>query len=187
VFGLSPSYLHAELHIHITQPVVAGLFAALVVFINGAAQIVLRHHHSPSALRISLIGLVIGMGVMAASTVVNSLSIAIVGAVITGAGAGVSQMNAMATIQRIVPTHARGGVTSTYFTLCYLALSVPVIIAGEAADRFGLGVVTAWYFAGLALVVSFALLLGWRLVESGTDDVVDLRVDANLSELAATA
>jgi MFS family permease len=187
VFGLSPSYLHEELHIHITRPVVAGLFAALVVFINGAAQLVLRHHHSPNTMRISLIGVAAGMGVMAASTVANSLGVAVAGAVITGAGAGVAQMNAMATIQRIVPTHARGGVTSTYFTLCYLALSVPVIIAGEAADRFGLGVVTAWYFAGLTLVAGFALLLGWRLVESGTDDVTDLHVDADLSELAATA
>ena len=46
VFGLSPSYLHEELHVHITQPVVAGLFAALVVFTNGVAQLVLRRHHS---------------------------------------------------------------------------------------------------------------------------------------------
>ena len=46
VFGLSPSYLHEELNVHITQPVVAGLFAALVVFTNGVAQLVLRRHHS---------------------------------------------------------------------------------------------------------------------------------------------
>jgi MFS family permease len=187
VFGLSPSYLHEELHIHITQPVVAGLFAALVVFVNGAAQLLLRHHHSPNTLRISLTGVVIGMGVMAASTVINSLGVAVVGAIITGAGAGVAQMNAMATIQRIVPTHARGGVTSTYFTLCYLAMSVPVILAGEAADRFGLGVVTAWYFAGLAVLVSFALLLGRRLVETGAEEVIELHVEPDLSELAATA
>ena len=26
---------------------------------------------------------------------------------------------------------------STYVTLCYIALSLPIIIAGQAADRFG--------------------------------------------------
>jgi MFS family permease len=159
VFGLSPSYLHEQLHIHITQPVVAGLFAALVVLTNGATQLVLRRHHSPTAMQLSLVGVTAGMGLMAASTIVNSLPVAIVGGVVAGAGAGVSQMNALATIQRIAPEHARGGVTSAYFTLCYIAMSVPVLAAGVAADRFGLGVVTAWYFAGLVLLAGFAFAL----------------------------
>ena len=191
VFGLSPSYLHVELHVHITQPFVAGLFAALVVFTNGVSQLVLRRHHSAIAMRVSLWGAVVGMGVMAASTTVNSLAVALVGAVIAGAGAGVAQMNAMATIQRIAPTHSRGGVTSTYFTLCYLAMSVPVVIAGEAADRFGLGVVTAWYFVGLVVLVGTALVLGRRLVETRADDraadLADLPIEPDLAELAATA
>ena len=68
-------------------------------------------------------------------------------------------MNAMAAVQRDAPLHIRGSVVSTYVTLCYVALSVPVIIAGEAADRVGLGVVTAWYLVGLAVVVGSALLL----------------------------
>jgi MFS family permease len=51
---------------------------------------------------------------------------------------------------------------STYVLLCYVALSVPVIVAGEAADRFGLRVVTAWYVAGLAIVVGSALVLSRR-------------------------
>ena len=142
VFGLSPSYLHEELHIHITQPVVAGLFAALVVLTNGVTQLVLRRHHSRVALQVSLVGVASAWALMAASTLVNSLAVAIVGGVVAGAGAGVAQMNAMATIQRIAPTHARGGVTSAYFTLCYVAMSVPVISPASAADRFGLGVVT---------------------------------------------
>jgi len=191
VFGLSPSYLHAELHVHITQPVVAGLFAALVVFTNGAFQLVLRRHHSADVMRMSLIGLVAGMGVMAASTVVNSLAVAIVGGVIAGAGAGVAQMNAMATIQRIAPIHSRGGVTSTYFTAGYLAMSIPVIIAGEAADRFGLGVVTAWYFVGLAILVGSALVLARRIVETAIDDhaadTAQLWIEPDLAELVETA
>ncbi len=156
VFGLSPSYLHEQLHIHITQPVVAGLFAALVVLTNGVTQLVLRRHHSARAMQLALTGLVTGMGLMALSTVFDSLPVAIVGGVIAGAGAGVSQMNALATIQRIAPEHARGGVTSAYFTICYVAMSLPVLAAGVAADRLGLGVVTAWYFVGVVLLAGFA-------------------------------
>ncbi|MDQ1541489.1 MAG: hypothetical protein QOH29_2215 [Actinomycetota bacterium] len=187
VFAMSPSYLHEQLHVQITQPVVAGLFAALVVFTNGGSQLVLRRQQSALALRTSLVGVVIGMGVMAASTLVNSLAVAIIGGVIAGAGAGVAQMNAMATIQRIVPMHARGGVTSTYFTLCYSAMSVPVIIAGELADRFGLGAVTAGYFVALTLLVGAALVLAHRLVETPATDLVDPFVEPDLAELAPTA
>jgi MFS family permease len=190
VFGLSPSYLHEQLHIHITQPFVAGLFAALVVLVNGASQLVLRRHDTTAAMRASLTGVGIGMGIMAASTIVNSLEVALVGAVIAGVGAGVAQMNAMATIQRIVPLHARGSVTAGYLTLCYVALSAPVIIAGEAADRFGLGVVTAWYFVGLAVLVGVGLVLAGNLVETTAVDLAAAEegtmIEPDLAQLAAT-
>jgi hypothetical protein len=114
-----------------------------------------------------------------------------VGAVIAGSGAGVAQMNAMATIQRIVPVHARGTVTAGYLTLCYLALSVPVIIAGEAADRFGLGVVTAWYFVGLAALVGVGLVLAGNLVDATARVVAvhlgDVPFEPDLARLAPTA
>jgi MFS family permease len=111
------------------------------------------------------------MGVIAISGYAGSLAVAIVGAVLVGAGSGIAQMNALASIQHIAPLHARGGVTSAYYTLCYLAMSVPVIVAGEAADRLGLGAVTVWYFVGLALFVGSALTLSRRLVASPVRDL----------------
>jgi MFS family permease len=157
VFGLAPSYLHEELDVLITQPVVAGLFAALVMFMNGTTQLVLRRRRSATAMRTGLVGVIVGMGFIAASAAAGSLAMAVIGAMIAGAGTGVAQMNAMATIQDLAPVHARGRVTSSYFTVCYLGLSVPVIIAGEAADRFGLATVTAWFFVGLTLLVGAAI------------------------------
>ena len=139
VLGLSPSYLHEQLQIRITQPIVAGWFAALVMAVNGAVQVAFRHRHRVTAVCVAQAGLVVGMGCMAASTVVNSLAVAVIGAVIAGGGAGLAQMNAMAAIQRITPAASRSAVISAYFTCCYLGLSVPVIIAGIAADRVGSG------------------------------------------------
>ena len=42
--------------------------------------------------------------------------------------------------------------------------AVPVFVAGEAADRFGLQTVTVGYFMVLAFVVGGALLLSRRAV-----------------------
>ncbi len=196
VFGLSPSYLHEQLGIHITQPAVAGLFAALVMFTNGLSQLALRRHHSAATMRLALVGVLAGMGLMASSSLVGSLAVAIVGAVVAGVGSGVAQMNAMATIQAVVPLHARGGVTSTYFTLCYMALSVPVLIAGAAADSVGLGVVTGWYVVGLAVLIGWALVLGRRAVEvpahrigaaSPGADLIELPVEPEPGDMPATA
>jgi MFS family permease len=159
VFGLSPSYLHEELDVQLSQPVVAGSFAALVMLTNGATQLLMRHHRSPAMLRRALVGVTVGMALMATSTLANSLPVLIAGAVIAGSSSGVTQMNAMATIQRVVPVHARGTVTSTYFVICYIALSLPVIIAGTAADHVGLGIVTTGYAVGLAAIVTVAVAL----------------------------
>jgi MFS family permease len=163
VLGLSPSYLNERLHVHLTEPVVTGSFAALVLLVSGASQVFLRRHHGPHVLRLSLTTTVIGMGIIAASGYASSLAIAIVGAVLVGAGSGVAQMNALASIQHLAPVHARSGVTSAYFTLCYLAMSLPLIAAGEAAESLGLRAVTTWYFVGLAVFVGAALVLMRRL------------------------
>ena len=95
VLGIAPSYLHDRLGVQITQPVVTGLFAALVLLVNGATQLTLRRHHSPQVLRAALTTAVVGMGVIAASGYVASLAVAILGAILVGAGSGVAQMNAL--------------------------------------------------------------------------------------------
>ncbi len=92
------------------------------------------------------------------------------GAVLAGAGSGMAQMHAMATIQRIVPTHARSALTSTYLTGCYLGLSVPVIAAGFLADQFGLGVVTAG-FAGVLAALAAAAAMTIRQATDAPGDV----------------
>ncbi|QXC59223.1 MFS transporter [Aquihabitans sp. G128] len=174
VFGLSPSFLHEELGVHITQPVVAGLFAALAVVANGSAQLASRRSDSATALRLALGLVVVGMALMAGSTLVGSLAVAIVGAVVAGAGAGISQRHTMATVQRIAPVHARGGVTSAYLTGCYVAMSLPVVVAGVIADRIGLGTVTAWYLAALALLVVAALVAEARRAGPAEDRTASL-------------
>jgi hypothetical protein len=182
VFGLSPSYLHEELHVHITEPVVAGLFAAVVVAMNGVAQLAFRRFRSPGSMRIALAGVVVGMGVMASSTLVDSLLVAIAGALIAGLGTGVAQMNAMATIQHVAPAHPRAAVTSAYFTACYLGLSVPVVVAGVAADRFGLGAVTDAFFAALTAFVGVLLVWARHVADPATGaeaELIELSRDAD--------
>ncbi len=157
LFALAPSFLHEALGVHITQPFVAGLFTALALFVNGVAQVTLRNHHSQIETTTGIGVLVAGMAIIAASAIPGSLPIAVIGAILVGIGSGIAQMSAMHSVQHLAPVHARGSVMSTYVTLCYLALSVPVIIAGFAAEVFALTTVTAWYAVALAVVSVVAL------------------------------
>ncbi len=168
LFALAPSFLHEALGIHITQPVVAGLFTALALAVNGVAQIVLRHHHSQAETTTGVAILLLGMATIAVSAIPASLAVAIVGAVLVGVGSGIAQMSAMHSVQHLAPAHARGSVMSTYVTLCYLALSVPVIVAGFAAEVFSLSTVTAWYVVALAAVSAVALVFLRRAHRTGT-------------------
>jgi MFS family permease len=156
VFGLSPSFLHDELHVRITRPLVGGLFAALVAFAIGASQLVRRQQVDCRPPRGALCGGVVGMAMIAASTSFGGLPIAVIGGTIAGVGMGIVQMNVMAVVQRLAKVHASASVMSTYVTLCYVALSLPVVLAGQAADTFGLATVTVWYFVAVTLVVAVA-------------------------------
>jgi hypothetical protein len=94
-------------------------------------------------------------------------------------------MNAMAAVQRIAPLHTRSSVVSAYVLLCYLALSVPVIVAGEAADPFGLVKVTAWFSVGLAGVVGVAVLLARPRLARRPAEAVSPDVEEAMDVLAA--
>jgi len=160
VFGLSPSFLHDELGVRITRPIVGGAFAAMVAFTTGASQLLLRRRSQPSSSTGALLTLGLGMAMITASSVFGSVAIAIVGGVVAGTGAGIAQVHAMAVIQVLAPTHARTAVMSRYATCCYVALSLPVILAGQAAERYGLAVVTGWYLAAVLVIVAIAVAMG---------------------------
>ena len=98
--------------------------------------------------------------VLAASLLLTSLVILVVAALLCGVGQGMTFANGMSTIGAELPPHRRAEVTSTFFVVLYIAISVPVIGAGAVATGWGLvtaGVVFAVVIAVLA-AVAFVLL-----------------------------
>lgn len=161
ILGLSPSFLHAQLGVHVTQPIVAGLFAGAVVFTNGLTQVALRRHHDKAGmLRLGVALIPAGLAVFALSPAAGGIAVAVAGGVIGGIGSGIVQPNTMATIQSIAPDHARGGVTSAYLSVSYLALGVPVVLAGVAASAIGLDLATVavGYLAAIAVIAGAAIV-----------------------------
>ena len=107
--------------------------------------------------------LVVGMGILVAALQFSSLSGLVAAAVVSGAGQGISFSRGLAAVAECTPADRRAEVSSSYFVVAYVALSVPVIGAGFAARAWGLAppAPSLRSRVGVLAVVCLAAIL-WR-------------------------
>jgi hypothetical protein len=79
-----------------------------------------------------------------------------IGAAVAGAGVGAGNLGAYRTLTALTAAHHRAGTIAAIFTIGYLALSVPVLIAGVGTMRFGLHRTALVYCAAVAALSAAA-------------------------------
>jgi hypothetical protein len=82
--------------------------------------------------------------------------------VVAGVGQGISFSRGLAAVAEQTPPDRRAEVSSTYFVVAYVAISLPVVGEGLAAEAWGLrtaGIVFALAVAALAAVCLAAILV----------------------------
>ncbi len=102
------------------------------------------------------------MAILAAALHFSSLPGLIAAAVVAGVGQGISFSRGLAAVAERTPADRRAEVSSTYFVVAYVAISLPVIGEGLAAQAWGLrtaGVTFAVAVAVLAAVCLAAILV----------------------------
>ncbi|WP_240157613.1 MFS transporter [Pseudonocardia broussonetiae] len=108
-------------------------------------------------LRTSLLGgclaLAAGIAVVGAGLATSSLAVLVAGAVVAGLGQGASFRAGLQSVTGTAPAERRSEVSSSFFLLLYVAISIPVIGVGAGAQVFGL-VPTAVVFAGLVALLA---------------------------------
>ncbi|WP_339664748.1 hypothetical protein [Marinobacter sp. UBA2688] len=110
--------------------VVAGsvfIASTLGQFLQGALPLRLR-------LPLGCVSLMLGVIPIALGIYTQSLALFIGGAVIAGMGQGTSFRAGMSVIAAASPTREKAAVTSTFFVVVYIAISVPVIGLGLMAS-----------------------------------------------------
>jgi MFS family permease len=157
--AVSPSFLTELLSIHsfmLEGSVIFAVFAA-----STAGQIVLVPRLGRASLPLGCAGLVVGMLLLTAGFAVLSFELLLVGGLVAGLGQGLSFRAGLTAVNAEAPVDQRADVASTYFVVLYVALSLPVIGVGVAADQFGLraaGIAFSLLVAALAGSVLTALL-----------------------------
>lgn len=154
--AVSPAFLGKVLHernVALLGVVVLSLFAASVLGQTQSGRLGLDR-----AMPVGCIALIVGIAGVAASLAVESLPLLVLGAVIAGYGQGLSFRAGLGLVSGASPDDRRGAITSTFFVVLYVGISVPVI--GEGAVASGAGLVPAGLiFSGLVAVLAAVALV----------------------------
>ncbi|GAA4596657.1 putative MFS family arabinose efflux permease [Actinoplanes octamycinicus] len=154
--SLGPSVASEAFGVH--DHLLAGLVVALVTGTGAITSFLLRGVATARVLTIAGAGLLTGGALGVAGLVTGSLALATAGTVIAGAGFGAASLASFSTLARIAAPHERGELLAVALTISYAALSIPAVIAGQAATRIGLHTTALWYGTIVAALGLLALL-----------------------------
>jgi MFS family permease len=148
--AVAPSFLSQV--VGITNHAVAGLIACSIFAASAVAQVAARTMNPQRAVAIGCAILVVGMVILAVALHFSSLAGLIAAAVVSGIGQGISFSRGLAAVAERTPPGRRAEVSSTYFVVAYVAISLPVVGEGLAARRWGLQT------AGVTFAIAVAIL-----------------------------
>ncbi|TRW78682.1 MFS transporter [Mycolicibacterium sp. 018/SC-01/001] len=171
--AVSPSFL-ADV-VGIGNHALAGLIAGTIFLTSAVAQVAARAMNPERAVAWGCAILIAGMATLAVSLHVGSLPGLIAAAVVSGIGQGISFSRGLAAVSERTPPDRRAEVSSTYFVVAYVAIAIPVVGEGLAAQAWGLrtsGVVFAVAVAVLAAGCLVAILSLSTHSKDGTPQLV---------------
>ncbi|MBB3753195.1 MFS family permease [Mycolicibacterium sp. BK634] len=154
----------------------AGVIAGSIFGASAIAQIFGTRIAPQRAVAIGCAILTAGMGILVVALHYSSLTGLIAAAVVSGIGQGISFSRGLAAVAELTPPERRAEVSSTYFVVAYIAISIPVIGEGFAAQAWGLrtgGIVFATAVGVLALACLGAILWQESRAKSGRSTYAD--------------
>ncbi len=159
VFGfftaVAPAVIGQRLHLSnhaIIGSIVFVLFTASIL-----GQYLLKWITRKKAMMTGCVVLIMGTGLTGAGVDLPSLALITLGAIISGVGQGLIFRSGMADIIAAAPEEQRGEVTSLFFVVLYIAISIPVIGIGFAVRGFGLRSAGVYFAIGVVLLTLIAL------------------------------
>jgi MFS family permease len=155
--SVAPALLGQELGV--TSHAAVGAVAFAVFAASMLGQLALEVIPERFALPAGCAALIAGMGLLALSVAVLSLALLVAAGVVAGLGHGLSFRAGLATLNARSPATRRAEVASSFFIVCYAAISAPVVGEGALAQAVGLRAAGLAFAAVVAVVAAVALAL----------------------------
>jgi MFS family permease len=153
--------LSADL-LHTTNHLLAGVTVFVLAGSAAIAQLVFGRSAPWAGAAAGSVALSAGMLVIVLAASADSSALLFAGAIVGGAGFGVTFLGGLRVLSVAIPTEQRAAVMSAFYVVAYASLSVPAILAGILVTPLGLRPtfeVFGSVVAALALVVA---LEAWR-------------------------
>jgi MFS family permease len=161
--ALAPTFLGEVLHQH--DHAVAGAVVFMIFGVSVVTQLVAGYVDYRKVVSFGLPLFLVVLALIVAGLSQASLGLFLAGTALGGIAVGCVFMGSLSTANRLAPAERRAQIVSSYFVLCYLGLSIPVIGVGICSEYFGIYrsvLVCSIVLAGLS-VLSLAILRNeWR-------------------------
>ena len=161
--SVAPAFLSGV--VGITNHAVAGAVASAVFIASAVTQLFAGRIAPKRALVLGCAILVVGMLILIAALQFSSLWGLIAAAVVGGVGQGVCFSRGLAAVSELTPPGRRAEISSAYFVVAYVAISLPVIGEGLMAQHWSLrtaGITFAIVVAAMAVVCLVAIVVRER-------------------------
>jgi MFS family permease len=136
---------------------VAGAAASTILITSAVAQIVGGRIPPRRAVVLGCAFLIVGMIILAVALLISSLLALLSAAVVAGIGQGISFSRGLAAVADRTPPDRRAEVSSTYFVVAYVAISLPVVGEGLAARHWDLRTAGVSFAIGVAVLAMVCL------------------------------
>lgn len=146
----------------IDNSAVVGLVASSIFIASAVTQVAVGGMEPQRAVAVGCAILIAGMVILAVALGMSSFLGLIGAGLVSGVGHGIAFSRGLAAIAENTPADRRAEVNSTYFVIGYVAISVPVVGEGLAAQTWGLrtaGVTFAVVVAVLSIICLIAILV----------------------------
>lgn len=153
--SVSPVVL-ADLGWH--APVTAGLLVCSVFAASALGQLATARVSTTVALVVGIATLTVGTAAVGGALHTRSTLLLVLGGLVAGAGQGMSFRAALASVTAASSPQRRGEAASSFFVVCYLGLSVPVVGVGALSRAFGL-ITAGEVFAAIITVAGVVILV----------------------------
>ncbi|MBF7020853.1 MFS transporter [Staphylococcus kloosii] len=157
--AISPNFLGDILDIH--NRAIIGLTVFLVFCASTVGQLLFKQKSDYSVLMLGSGTLIVGVILVGISLLVSSYVLLLIGAIVSGLGQAFSFRAGLSTVNSVSPQDKQAEITSTFFTIAYIAISIPVV--GVGLLQLGLAIqgagLTFSIIVVLLAIISLVLLL----------------------------
>jgi MFS family permease len=144
------------------QHVSGGLVIFTLTGMGAITGLVLNTWTPERVMTVGCWALVSGLGLTLVALDTTSIPLFFAGTAIAGIGFGASFQGAFRTLTVLAEPEERAELFASLFTVCYIAFSIPAIIAGLAISHYGLRPVANVY-AGVVIALSLTALASYEL------------------------